>query len=344
MSNPRWKEIRIGIKSMIENTDGDERLNCVYGPVPSRRLGISLGIDVVAASTCTFDCIYCQLGKTIHKVRNWNELEFPNTNDILKDLRAELDRNEKPNYITVSGSGEPTLNPDLGVIADGIRRFTDLPLVLITNSSLLTYDTVLENAEKFDIVMPSLDAGDDKRFMLINRPAPGFEVDEIANAIGRLKQESKGKVWLEVMLLKGKVTNAEPEAIVNIGRKIDQILPDKVFLNTPVRPPSEPYVTPLDENEMNEIKLALEDDLSQKVDIEIVSKQLPSESRTSGMKDLSSAILGLLAVRPCTIKDISYAIGMNLSEVGKHIEMLLNEGKVSMRVIGDETYYACRRR
>lgn len=324
--------------------DGDESLSCVYGPVPSRRLGVSLGIDIVPASTCTFDCIYCQLGKTRHKVRNWGGIEFPNTNEILEDLKVELDKTEVPDYITVSGSGEPTLHPDLGDIVDGIRKFTDIPLVLITNSSLLTYDTVLGNAKKFDIVMPSLDAGDNRTFKRINRPASGFDINEIARAICRLKKESQGKIWLEVMLLAGKITNAESESIINIAKKIDEILPDNVFLNTPIRPPSETYVVTLGQDEMNTIKQTIENEVSQKIDIEIVSKHALSKYRISELNDISSDIQRLLAVRPCTLQEISNAIGMNLNEVGKYIEMLLNEGKVSTKISGDEMYYMSSRR
>ena len=138
----------------------------VYGPVPSRRLGISLGIDIIPPSTCTFDCIYCQIGKTMQKINHWAGREFPSAEEVIDELKSHIKGYDKIDFITISGSGEPTLNPNLGEIVERIRAFTDLPMALITNSSLLTYETVLNNAKKFDVVMPSLDAGDNKIFKI----------------------------------------------------------------------------------------------------------------------------------------------------------------------------------
>lgn len=314
-------------------------MSLIYGPVPSRRLGISLGIDIVPPSTCTFDCIYCQLGRTLHKVSCWDGIEFPTVDEIIESLKVHLKKYDKVDYITISGSGEPTLNPYLGEIADEIHSITSVPVALITNSSLLTHDTVLNNAKKFDIVMPSLDAGDNRTFKQINRPSKGFDIDEIADAIKKLKQESKGEIWLEVMLVKGKITNATHESNANITKKINKILPDKIFLNSPVRPPAESYVMPLADDEMDAIKRKIEGEMIQRIDVEIVPKRSLSKSRILNESDVLNEILRLLAIRPCTIQDISDTTGINLSEVGKYLGALLDAGKVSKRISNNETYY-----
>ena len=314
-------------------------MSFIYGPVPSRRLGISLGIDVVPSLTCTFDCVYCQLGKTKNKVRDWTDIKFPSTEKILKNVKHNIEKYSTLDFITISGSGEPTLNPDLGEIAERIRALTNIPLALITNSSLLTYEYVLSNVKKFDIVMPSLDAGDNKTFKTINRPAEGFNMNEITKAIKRLRQESKGEIWLEVMLIKGRITNASSESIANITKKVSEILPGMVFLNSPVRPPCESWVKPLTDDEMKKIKLKMEAEISQEVDIEIVPKLSKSKSQILNNKDLLDEIGRLLSVRPCTLQEISNITGINVSEVGKYIGRLLDAGRISKRISNNETYF-----
>lgn len=317
-------------------------MNCIYGPVPSRRLGISLGIDIVPYSTCTFDCVYCQLGRTFNRVNHREGLDFPNTDEIIEYISINIEKNHNLDYITVSGSGEPTLNPDLGEIADRIHAITDFRLALITNSSLLIHNFVLDNAKKFDLILPSLDAGDNKTFKAINRPERGFDIHEIVNGIKQLKRRSKGKVWLEVMLVKGKVTNTTDEQIDNIIGKISEIHPHKVFLNSPTRPPNEPWIEPLSIKEMNTIMSKMEDDLSQDVEIEIVSKKAVSGYKIPSQDDVSNRILRMLSIRPCTLKDISSATGLNPNEAAKHLERLLDLGQISKRTSNDETYYMSR--
>lgn len=150
----------------------------IYGPVPSRRLGISLGIDPIPKMTCTFDCIYCQLGRNKRKVAHWSEVneEFPTPRELLQEFKKAFEKYRAIDYITGSGSGEPTLNHRLGELAELLRRETDIPLALITNSSLLIYNEVLEAAKQFDIVLPTLDAGDNVTFHWVNRPAPEFDI------------------------------------------------------------------------------------------------------------------------------------------------------------------------
>jgi wyosine [tRNA(Phe)-imidazoG37] synthetase (radical SAM superfamily) len=313
----------------------------VYGPVPSRRLGRSLGIDIIPPFTCTFDCIYCQLGKTKNKVKDWKGLICPQMDDIVNELKQRLGEINKIDFITVSGSGEPTLNKDLGNIASSIRDISDLPLVLITNSSLLWQPDVLSNAKKFDIVMPSLDAGSDKLFRMINRPALGLQLDEIADGVRKLKQETEGQVWLEVMLLKGKVENINQESIRNISEKINLIEPDMVFINTPVRPPCETYVMPPSGKELAVAKSLMESEISGDVEITIPSGHYSSAGLPLD-NDVQGRIVRLLSVRPCTIQDLAKSTGLNPNEIAKNIEALLNMGSVFKKSTGGTVYYQGR--
>jgi wyosine [tRNA(Phe)-imidazoG37] synthetase (radical SAM superfamily) len=258
---------------------------------------------------------------------------------IIQDLKAKLMNNDNVDFITISGSGEPTLNPQLGDIAKKIRSISNLPLVLITNSSLLTYDSVLESAKKFDIIMPSLDAGDNRTFKMINRPAKGFDIDKIAEGIKRLKHESKSEVWLEVMLTKGKITNTSSRSIVNITDKISEIHPDLVFLNSPSRPPQETFVKSLTKNEMKRIRYRMLTNITEGVEIQAVPKLSFTKSQILDREVILKEIPRLLSVRPCTLRAISNLTGVNLSEAGKYMEHMLDTGRVVKIVSGNETYY-----
>jgi wyosine [tRNA(Phe)-imidazoG37] synthetase (radical SAM superfamily) len=283
--------------------------------------------------------VYCQLGRTFNRVNHWEKLDFPNTDEIIEYTSINIEKNHNLDYITVSGSGEPTLNPDLGDIADRIHAITDFPLALITNSSLLIHGFVLDNAKKFDLILPSLDAGDNKTFKAINRPEKGFDIDEIVNGIKQLKLRSKGKIWLEVMLIKGKVTNTTNEQIDNIMGKISEIHPHKVFLNSPTRPPSETWIEPLSYKEMNTIKSKMEDNLSKDVEIENASKKAPLRYKAPTQDDVSNKILRMLAIRPCSLRDISSATGLNPNEAIKYLDRLLDNGQIFIRISNDEAYY-----
>ena len=327
----------------------------VYGPVPSRRLGISLGIDPIPKLTCTFDCIYCQLGRNKRKVAHWSELdeagaEFPTPRELLREVEEALGRYEAIDCITVSGSGEPTLNPRLGELAELLRQKTDIPLALITNSSLLIYDEVLETAKRFDLVLPTLDAGDQATFHWVNRPAPGFDIHEIAEAIRRLAIESGSphlKVWLEVMVVKsrgeGAKTNYNPDSIAKIIEKIKLISPHEVHLNTAVRPPAEEWVEPLTPLELERVKLQMEQELPDQV-IKVVPQQTARRSRLLQEDEILEEMIKLLTIRPCTIADIANITGLNPSEVGKYLEHLF-EGEWILRRErdGEEYYYAGRK-
>ena len=314
-------------------------MNIVYGPVPSRRLGMSLGIDPIPKLTCTFDCIYCQLGKKRYKVRGPEEVKesFPTPAEIAAEVGAALAKHSHVDYITFSGSGEPTLNPRFKEAVEKIRRFTKTPIALITNSSLLTRPAVLDAAAGFDLVLPSLDAGDQETFLRINRPSPGFSIDEIAKAIEKLAR--RVPIWLEVMLVKSEKirTNIDPDSIGRIIEKIRLIRPHEVNLNTPVRPPEE-TIDPVPEARLLEIRARMEQALPQ-IPIVIVPPRTQARSKLSREKEISKEILNILSVRPCTPTDLTDSLGINPAEVGKYLARLVEVEKIGRRVQGGKFYY-----
>jgi len=214
----------------------------LFGPVPSRRLGKSLGIDPILLKTCNWNCVYCQLGRTV-------PLSFQRREDIpLEAILVELDealqslQPEDVDWITIVGSGEPALYRPLDRLVAGIRARTDLPLAVITNGSLLYLPEVRAALKDVDLVMPSLDAGNADLYKRLNRPHPEASFDRLIDGLVQFRKDFSGKLWLEVMLVAG--WNDSEEALQEIAACIQAIRPDVVHLNLPTRPPAEVWVKP----------------------------------------------------------------------------------------------------
>jgi len=217
----------------------------VYGPVPSRRLGISLGIDPIPSKTCNFQCVYCQLGKTTNFTNE--RRDFYLREEIYKEMEEAIKQNkEKFDYITFVGSGEPTLYKSLGKLILKAKEFSSKPICVITNGALLCSPEVKKELVNADVVLPSLDAGDKKLFVKINRPHPSIEYEKMIQGYIDFRKEYNGKFWIEVMLMKG--INDSKEELVKIKNKLDLIRPDRIDINVPIRPPAESWVQIPDKN------------------------------------------------------------------------------------------------
>lgn len=215
----------------------------IYGPVKSRRLGNSLGITTVPYKVCSFDCVYCQLKKTTEKTSE--RKKYIDEKEILKEVRDFLEnrrQDEQIDYITFSGSGEPTLNSSIGNLIKGIKKMTSIPLALITNSSTLIDPKVRREILGVDLIIPSLDAVTQDVFRKIDRPGLRLRIKDIIKALQNLRKEFKGKIWLEIMLVRG--LNDSAAYLKKIKKIADQINPDRVQINSPVRPPAENWVAP----------------------------------------------------------------------------------------------------
>jgi len=217
----------------------------IYGPVPSRRLGRSLGIDPIPSKTCNYQCIYCQLGKTT-KFTNERRDFYPR-DEIYKEMEESINQNkEKFDYITFVGSGEPTLCKSLGKLILKAKELSKKPICVITNGSLLYNDDVKDELIFSDVVLPTLDAGDEKLFIKINRPHPSIKYEKMIQGYIDFRKEFNGKFWIEVMVMKG--INDSKEELVKIKYKLDLIKPDRIDINVPIRPPTESWVQIPDEN------------------------------------------------------------------------------------------------
>jgi wyosine [tRNA(Phe)-imidazoG37] synthetase (radical SAM superfamily) len=301
----------------------------VFGPVPSRRLGRSLGVDLVAYKTCTFDCIYCDLGRTTDKTIS--RQSYAPMAEILKEFELTLSVIEKrPDYITLSGSGEPTLNQNIGDIIHTIKHWTSIPLAVLTNGSLLSIEQVRRDLVEADVVLPSLDAISDVTFQCLNRPHPSLRIDEIISGLIQFRKQYRGQVWLEVVFCRG--INDDKDEIKKLKGIIERVQPDRIQLNTPVRPPAEEFAYPLTAVQLEEIKKQLGDNA------EIISEfAAPLGEELSSVKD--TEVLNLIKRRPCTTEDISKALGLRIDEVVKYLDHLTKTGTIRYRMYEHHCYY-----
>jgi wyosine [tRNA(Phe)-imidazoG37] synthetase (radical SAM superfamily) len=227
-----------------------KRWSYIFGPVPSRRLGLSLGVDVIPKKVCTLDCVYCEVGVTDKRALRRREY-FP-AEAIIAEVEDALARHGNVDHISFSGSGEPTLNSRLGEIIRAVKQMTSIPVAVITNGTLFSLEDVRYDLMAADIVLPSLDAATQKVFEKIDRPHPQLRIDTIIEGLKEFRSEFKGQVWLEIMLAKG--YNDQEAEIHKLEEVIRGIRPDKIQLNTVIRPPSESGVEPVSQSRMKEIQ------------------------------------------------------------------------------------------
>jgi wyosine [tRNA(Phe)-imidazoG37] synthetase (radical SAM superfamily) len=306
------------------------RLRHIYGPVPSRRLGQSFGIDLVPFKTCTYDCIYCHLGRTTHKTLE--RREYVAVADVLSELEQKLASADTFDYITLAGSGEPTLHDGIGDLILKIKAMTNIPVAVLTNGSLLWMRDVQDALMPADLVLPSLDAGDKLLYRYVNRPHKDISFEQMVDGLAGFADRYKGDIWLEVLLLGG-VTGIHDE-VEKIASIIRRLKPKRVQMNTVVRPPAEEFATPLSQNQM----LKLRGLLPGKVEI-ISDAETGDWRKLPRAASRKSEIFSLIMRRPCTSTDVARSLGMHTSEALKSLHELVMSGKIRTVAGNRRTFY-----
>jgi wyosine [tRNA(Phe)-imidazoG37] synthetase (radical SAM superfamily) len=219
-------------------------MDYVFGPVPSRRLGRSLGIDPIPLKTCNWNCVYCQLGRTAPLTGERGN--YAPAGQIVEEIHQALETHSsgEVDWITFVGSGEPTLHESLGWMIRQVKAFTSIPVAVITNGSLLYRPVVRDELLVADAVLPSLDAGTDSLYRTINRPHPKFTFDRLLDGLIQFRHSYTGKLWIEAMLVRN--LNGSEEALKDLARVLSRVEPDEVHISLPLRPPAEPWVQPAD--------------------------------------------------------------------------------------------------
>jgi len=303
----------------------------VYGPVASRRLGLSLGVDIIPFKTCSLDCVYCQLGST-GKATTRRGSWFP-PGEILGQIEAAVDSGQRIDVITFSGSGEPTLSRDIGRLIRAIKRTTRIPVAVLTNGTLLSRKDVRRDLAAADIVVPSLDAATAASFRRVNRPHASLDIRKIIDGLARFRDEFSGELRLEIMVVKG--VNDSPADIRALKAAVARVRPDRIELNTVIRPPAERGARPLGAAALAKIRA----ELGPKAEI-IASFADEKQAPASG--GLEPAILATVGRRPQTAADIASALGRHRDEVLKALTSLLVRRLVRKVVHQGRTYFAGR--
>jgi len=302
--------------------------NLIYGPVPSRRLGLSLGIDLVPYKVCSYNCIYCQIGPTEHSTIKRSV--HVTSESVLLQLTERLSEGIQPDYITLGGSGEPTLNSDIGNIIREIKKISDIPVAVLTNASLLSDSSVRNDILGADVVLPSFDACNEKIFSQLNRPHSDLNFAIMAEGLIEFRKVFSGGIWLEIFIVEG--INDEDAIIKQYIKWIQKIKPNKIHLNTAVRPTAETSIQPLSEERLAHFCEILGDKA------EVIASFIRKSGHGS-VTDKKNTIIEMVSRRPCSIEDITAGLGLHKNEIIKFIEPMIKDGIIDILSIKGVNFY-----
>ncbi|MBL0716914.1 MAG: radical SAM protein [Desulfosarcina sp.] len=311
-------------------TVGIERIyKYVFGPVSSRRLGVSLGVDLVPHKTCTLNCVYCECGKTTHLTIKRDS--YVPVREVQEELAAFLSTNPKLDFITFSGSGEPTLNKEIGKVIRFLKtNFPQYKIALLTNGTLFYQPRTIKDILDVDLVKISIDAPTKEIFYKINRPHPKLDFATIMEGLVLLRKEFKNEMLAEIFIVPG-INDTEAEL-----RKIKQILsrisPDRIQLNSLDRPGTESWVKSVDKKYLTEITSYL-------YDAEVIDSSSLLQSNQAIVKDYYNRLLMTIKRRPVTPEDISQLTGIQLDKVRNYLETLIKDGKIEKKDMPRGIFY-----
>ncbi len=309
--------------------------NYLFGPVPSRRLGRSLGIDVTPLKTCSFDCLFCQCGCTTNLVTERDE--FVPFNEVCAELERWLAEDGAADFITFAGSGEPTLYTRLGELIDFIKARTDIPVIVLSNGTLLYRPEVREETARADIVKVSLSAWDDESYQTINRPAPDLSFERLLAGERNFRSVFSGQLWVEVFLMEG--INADPKQVQQIAEIVEKIHPDKIHLNTAVRPPAEAIAKPVARETMEAFCKVFTPHAEVIASFGAASVAAPFDKlRTSGGLHVDD-LVGLIQRHPSTAAQLADLSGVKTEAIDNALASRLVSGELQMETRDGEIYY-----
>jgi len=307
----------------------------IFGPVPSRRLGMSLGVDLVPHKVCSLDCVYCECGETT--LLTTERKEYIKYEKITEELTDFFSHNPDPEYITFSGSGEPTLNSKIGDVITFLKKLKPkIPIAVLTNGTLLNDKKVRQELLQADLVLPSFDAVIECEFQKVNTPAKNITISEYLNGLVEFRKEYKGKIWLEVMIIPD--FNNSSENILMLKNAIKKINPDKIQLNSLDRPGT-----------IEGLKIATQAELRNIMNIwnlpntEIISPIRKREDLKTYRQDTENTIFETIFRRPCTIEDLCDILGLHHNEINKYLSILESEDKIHTQKLERGIFYLIKK-
>ena len=303
----------------------------LFGPVPSRRFGRSLGVDLTPLKTCGFHCLFCQLGPTRHPTLE--RRDYVPIATVQEEILRWRDGGGQADYATLSGAGEPTLHAGFGEMLQFLKAHLPCPCVLLTNGSLLDRPEVRDAACHADVAKLSLSAWDEASFHAVNRPHPNLNFERMVAGLQAFRHQYMGQIWLEVFLMAG--LNDAPEDVARIAALADSIGPNILHLNTAVRPPADSTVQPVNRERMNMLAELFQPRAEVIADF--------SAAPDSPVAVTETGILDMLRRRPCTARQLAEVFGLHLNEVAKYTGHLVSAGRIQVLPRGDEIYYEASR-
>lgn len=286
----------------------------LFGPVPSRRLGMSLGIDLVPEKVCSLDCVYCEVCKTTKLTLA--RKEYIKIKKIKDEITDYFSNNCNPDFITITGSGEPTLNICIAEIIQFIKQNKPaIPIALLTNGTMFFDEEVRNAIKNTDIVLPSLDAATENVFQRINRPHKNLSINEYIQGLIHLRNDFSGKIWLEVFILPG--YNNNKNELSELKKAIQKIKPDLIQLNTLDRPGAIKKIRGATIKELQDII-----DFWELDNLNLIVSTPEGRDVKSFRDDIEYAIIETISRRPCTLDDLSMMLCMQTYEIEKYLNVL----------------------
>ncbi len=300
----------------------------LFGPVPSRRLGQSLGVSPIPPKTCNYSCVYCQIGRTTH-FTNVRQDFFPKE-EILLEIKSFIESTNNYDYITFVGEGEPTLCKSLGWIIRATKELTEKPIAVITNGALLYDSDTRKDLLAADVVLPTLDATTQELFKKINRSIKQLTIDKIIQGMLDFRSEFSGQIWMEVMLVKG--LNDDPDTISKIKTVLEKLNCDRVYVNVPIRPPAEHWVKIPDKDRILEICKELKA-------YNIAHYESVTGFQLDKENDLESQILKITTRHPLREVQIVSMLDLSKQEVISLLEKMAIKGKIKQIEYNNEIFW-----
>jgi len=303
----------------------------LFGPVNSRRLGISLGVDLVPYKTCSLNCVYCECGDTTEITSTI--AEYVLTDDVITELDAYLTGSPRLDAITFSGSGEPTLHAGIGRIISHLKdTYPRYKIAVLTNGTLFWKPDVRKSLSRADVVIPSLDAVSRDIFFKIARPAPGITPELVVEGLAAFRKEYGGLMFLEIFIVPG-LNDSEAE-LIKLRESCSYIRPDKIQINSIDRPGSEDWVEPSEHEKLLDIK-----EFFKPLDVEIIGKPANRQFADKHVSNVTKSIIAVLRRRPSTMEDLCTSLGADAATVKKTVEAMMEAGMIAVAKLERGEFY-----
>jgi wyosine [tRNA(Phe)-imidazoG37] synthetase (radical SAM superfamily) len=319
----------------VKDSEMKKNKKYLFGPINSRRLGISLGIDLIPYKTCTINCVYCECGRTTNLTTE--RKEYVPTNEVIRELDDYLSERPELDYITFAGSGEPTLHTGIGEIITFLKnKYREYKVALLTNSTLLTNQIVIDDIKNVDLIIPSLDAVSEDVFSKMLRPHSGLKPLDIIAGIRRLKEQYAGKIILEIFLIAG-INDTEFE-LAKIKKICEEIEPAAIQLNSLHRPAADEWVQPMTKQRLQEVR-----DYLKPLPVQLID--LPENVLVDSGETLHVAaeIISLLERRPSTLEDISFTLGLKKESVEIVLKRMESNKEIALNFHENGSFYCIER-